>query len=237
MQLTAYQEGLNALCFVDLLSLENPNLNTKLNKSKNINISCIQDLSLNATFYKCEIASISFVLALLCKMSMNGFDDLDEGYLSAESCFGEEEALEILEFLQNARCIIFDKNLKKHKDYENIKFFLVKLCQNFSLDLICSDEQCEELKIQKDFDKLLELDNFDGIVVLKSTLKESSLHCSPSFALIAKVKDKDFIELKLNNKVFNTQVKIDTNLKGTVALYDYKSDVFAFAKAQIKVIK
>ncbi|WP_291950431.1 hypothetical protein [Campylobacter sp.] len=237
MKLVTYQEGLNALCFVDLLSLENPNLNTKLSKSKNINISCMQDIALNASSYKCEIASVSFVLALLCKMSIDEFKDLDEGYLSAESCFGEEEALEVLEFLQNAKCIIFDKNLKQHKDYENIKFFLAKLCKKFELCLICSDEQCEELKIQEKFEKLLELDNFDGIVVLKSTLKESNLYCSSSFALIAKVKDGDFIELKLDNKIFHTQVKINTNLKGTVALYNYESNVFAFVKAQIKVIK
>lgn len=237
MKLAKYQEGFNALCFTDLLSLKNPNLNAKLNSSKNINISCIQDNNLNATFYKCEIASVSFVLALLCKMSMGGFDDLDEGYLSAESCFGEEEALEVLEFLQNAKCIIFDENLKQHKDFENIKYFLTRLCEKFNLILVCTDEEESVLSVQKEFDDLLELDNFDGIVVLKNRLKDLNLHCSASFALIAKVKDQDDIELKLNNQIFKTKVCIDPNLKGTVALYDYKSDDFAFAKAQIKVVK
>ncbi|CAM4082361.1 hypothetical protein [Campylobacter armoricus] len=238
MKLVKYQEGLNALCFVDLLSLKNPSLCAKLNKSKNYNISCIEDKNLNARFYKCEIASISFVLALLCKMSLEDeFGKLDEGYLSAESCFGEEEALEVLEFLQNAKCIIFDENLKQHKDFENIKYFLTKLCEKFNLALVCTDEEESVLNVQKDFDDLLELDNFDGIVVLKNSLKDLNLHCSASFALIAKVKDQDDIELKLNNQIFKTKVCIDLNLKGTVALYDYKSDDFAFTKAQIKVIK
>lgn len=238
MKLAKYQEGLNALCFVDLLSLKNPSLCAKLNKSKNYNISCLEDKNLKANFYKCEIASVPFVLALLCKMSLETeFDEFDEGYLSAESCFGEEEALEILEFLKEAKCIIFDENLYQHKDFENIKYFLEKLCHKFNLLLICSNENEENLSIQNSFSELLELDNFDGTIIMQAPLQNANLHCSLAFSLIAKIKNEDKIQLKLHGKNYETIVEVDPNLKGTVALYDYKCDEFAFVKAQIKVIK
>lgn len=238
MKLAKYQEGLNALCFVDLLSLKNPSLCAKLSQSKNYNISCIEDKNLKANFYKCEIASVSFVLALLCKMSIeNEFNELDEGYLSAESCFGEEEALEILDFLKEAKCIIFDENLYQHKDFENIKYFLEKLCCKFNLLLICSNENEENLQVQNSFTELLELDNFDGTIIMQTPLKDKELHCSSSFALIAKVKDQDTIAIRLNQQEITTTIKIDQELKGTVALLDYESTTFAFSKAQIKVIK
>ncbi|EAI8629196.1 hypothetical protein A9M92_03195 [Campylobacter lari] len=238
MKLAKYQEGLNALCFVDLLSLKNPSLCAKLNKSKNYNISCLEDKNLKANFYKCEIASVPFVLALLCKMSLETeFNEFDEGYLSAESCFGEEEALEILEFLKEAKCIIFDENLYQHKDFENIKYFLEKLCHKFNLLLICSNENEENLSIQNSFSELLELDNFDGTIIMQAPLGDKNLHCSSSFALIAKVKDGDKINLKINTQEFTTIVKINHDLKGTVALFDYESADFAFSKAQVKVIK
>ena len=100
-----------ALCFVDILSLKNKILCEKI-QGENIYISCLEDKNLNAKFYKCEIASLSYVLALLCKMSeMDNFQDLDEGYLSAESCLGEEEASEILDFLENAKYLIVDENI------------------------------------------------------------------------------------------------------------------------------
>ncbi|EAJ0326190.1 hypothetical protein YZ31_04845 [Campylobacter lari] len=237
MKLSIYEQGFNALCFVDLLSLKNPSLCEKLKNSKNINISCMQDTNLNASFYKCEIASVPFVLALLCKMSMDEFYDLDEGYLSAESCFGEEEALEIVDFLQTAKYIIFDENLKKHKDYENIKYFLTKLCEKFQLILVCSDEKEGSLNAPKEFSELLELDNFDGTIIMQAPLQNANLHCSLAFSLIAKIKNEDKIQLKLHGKNYETIVEVDPNLKGTVALYDYKCDEFAFVKAQIKVIK
>ncbi|EAI7593885.1 hypothetical protein CNU90_03475, partial [Campylobacter coli] len=105
-----------ALCFVDMLSLKNKILCEKI-QGENIYISCLEDKNLNAKFYKCEIASLSYVLALLCKMSeMDNFQDLDEGYLSAESCLGEEEASEILDFLENAKYLIVDENINSYKD-------------------------------------------------------------------------------------------------------------------------
>lgn len=238
MKLKKYQEGLNALCFVDLLSLKNPLLCAKLDKSKNYNISCLEDKNLNASFYKCEIASVPFVLALLCKMALEEeFSMLDEGYLSAESCFGEEEALEVLEFLKQAKCIIFDENLYQHKDFENIKYFLAKLCQKFDLFLVCSDENEENLLIQNSFNVLLELDNFDGTIIMQTPLKDTKLHCSASFALIAKIKQDQKIQLSIKEQNFTSVVQIDEGLKGTIALFDYPSKDFAFSKAQVKVIK
>ena len=130
-----------ALCFVDILSLKNKILCEKI-QGENIYISCLEDKNLNAKFYKCEIASLSYVLALLCKMSeMDNFQDLDEGYLSAESCLGEEEASEILDFLENAKYLIVDENINSYKDSEIIQYFLNFLSQKYKPKILDSNEK------------------------------------------------------------------------------------------------
>ncbi|EOI4171154.1 hypothetical protein ACMTRE_001902, partial [Campylobacter jejuni] len=98
-------------------------------------------------------------------------------------------------------------------------------------------ENEENLLIQNSFSELLELDNFDGTIIMQAPLRDKNLHCSSSFVLIAKVKDEDKINLKINTQEFTTIVKINHDLKGTVALFDYESAGFAFSKAQVKVIK
>lgn len=109
----------------------------------------MEDKNLKAKFYKCEIASLSFVLALLCKLSDEGqFCDLDEGYLSAESCFGEEEAGEVLAFLKETKYLIIDKNIHSYKDSENIKYFLNFLSVKYGLKILDSDEEECDFKRQ-----------------------------------------------------------------------------------------
>lgn len=234
MKLSAYNVGDNALCFVDMLSIKNPILNDNLKQSQNINISCLQDKNLNAKFYKCEIASISYVLALLCMMiDKNKFNDLDEGFLSAESCFGEEEANEVLDFLKNAKCIIFDENLKFHKDFENIKFFISFLSKYFNLYVVNTKEDEQELKIN-DFKELLELDNYDGLVVFDCPSNDGFLHCSKQFLQLCKLKNES--EVLVFNKDFNQKAKLflDENLNGTIGFLNFNNKNFNFLKVGLK---
>ena len=234
MKTSIYNIGDNAFCLVDMLSARNIALNEKLKNSENINISCLKDENLNAKFYKCEIASISYVLALLCKILDNDkFVNLDEGYLSAESCFGEEEANEVLEFLKNAKCIIFDENLKFHKDFENIKFFISFLSDHFNLYIVNSNE--EELSLDiKNFSELLELDNYDGLVIFNYPFCDDLLHCSKQFLQIAKSKNES--KVIVFNKTFNQKTKIylDDNLKSTIAFLKFNEENFNFLRVSIK---
>lgn len=225
-----------ALCFVDMLSLKNKNLCQKF-KGENINISCLEDKALKAKFYKCEIASVSFVLALLCKMSEpNSFKDLDEGYLSAESCFGEEEADEILSFLEKAKYLIIDENFYFYKDSENIKYFLNFLSAKYKLKILDSKEKECDFKNAK-LNPLKELDNYDGLVLFKAKLEDKNLHCSKQFLQIAKCKDKSKVEVLAKGFNLKTTLCLDEDLQGTIGFLNYENQGFDFAQIRIKESK
>lgn len=231
MKLQTYKTGSKALCLVDMPSLKCPMLFEKINSEQNVYISPLKDSAFEAKFYKCEIASVPFVLALLAKL---GFEDefraLDEGYLSAECCLGEEEAAEILEFLKEAQCIIFDANLKWHADFESILYFLDFLSKKFKLELVSSDEKIESLEASKDF-HLKEPQNFDSLVLFNAPVKD--LEASFQFMQIAKAKPKD--EVLLTCKLFQKKATIvpKEDLKGTIALYDFGFEAYNFIKVQI----
>lgn len=235
MKILPYKSGENALCLLDLPSLRHKILCEKLKQSENINISCLEDSKLNATSYKCEIGSISFVLGLLAKFAESEkFSDLDEGFLSAESCLGEEEAFEILDFLaKKAKFLIFDENLLRHKDFANIAFLMGFLCEKFGLNLACSDENIKELQ-SGEFSELKELDNFDGLVLCP--LKSDVLLCSKQFLQIAKVKDNDKITVTSKDFSLKTSIKLDESLQGTVGFLDFKPRGYDFVQVSIKKI-
>lgn len=231
MRLKALSKGKNALCLLDMPSLKHKKLCEKLSFGDNIYISCLEDKALKARFYKCEIASSSYVLALLAKLACVGdFEDLDEGFLSAECCLGEEEAGEILDFLTRAGCIVFDTNLFFHKDFESIAFFLVLLAEKFALDLVCADER--ELEFEKiEFKGLKELDNYDGLVLF-NTMSEN-LRCSKQFLQIAKLKEASEVLVKTKDFEFKTRLELDESLQGTIGFLKYKNEGFDFEKVQI----
>ncbi|MDX2331448.1 hypothetical protein [Campylobacter hepaticus] len=225
----------NALCFLDMPSLQNPNLCQKIGFNS-INISCLEDKVLKSRFYKCEIASLSFVLALFCKLSDEKiFKDLDEGYLSAESCFGEEEACEILQFLKTAKYLIIDENIKFYKDNENIKYFLNFLSQKYQVKILDSKEkECDFQKAK--LHPLKELDNHDGLILFKVNMEDSNLHCSKQFLQIAKCKNGSKVEVLAKNFSFKTTLCLDENLQGTIGFFNCDND-FAFTPIRIKEVK
>ncbi|KAA6227274.1 MULTISPECIES: hypothetical protein [unclassified Campylobacter] len=226
----------NVFCCVDMLSLKNKNLCEKI-RGRNVNISCLDDKNLKAKFYKCEIASLSFVLALLCKLSdSKHFSDFDEGFLSAESCLGEEEALELLDFLKNAKTIIIDENLKFHKDYESIKYFLNFLANKFNCEILDSNENKQDFSKAK-FNDLKELDNYDGLVLFRTKLNDKFLHCSKQFLQIAKCQNHAKIIIEAKNLTLEKELFLDENLQGTIAFLDFENKSFDFMKIRVKEAK
>ena len=225
----------NALCFFDMISLKNENLSKKF-QGENINISCLNDKNFNAKFYKCEIASLSFVLALICKMSKDEkFQELDEGYLSAECCFGEEEAKEVLEFLQKAEFLFVDESINFHKDSQNIKYFLNFLSKKFKLKILNENE--EELHFENaEFSELKELDNYDGLVLFKTKLKDKNLHCSKQFLQLSKCQNKSKVKIIAKEFELEGTLFLDESLQGTIGFLDCENKGFSFAKICIKEI-
>lgn len=195
-----------------------------LNNFKNdeiINIGSFFDERLKQEFYKCELGTECYVLALLCTMA--GLDEFDIGELSAESCFGEEEAGEILEFLKDANLILLDSNLLYHKD-KNIYYFAKKLAKHFNIELMFD----YELKASS----LEELDDNNGLI-LYECLENDEFIVSPAFAVLARIKEFDLVDIKTKNKVLRKQVKIDSSLKGLFAL-SKKENNYAFSPCVVK---
>jgi len=229
------------LSFLDLPSIRCKKLCEWLNLNESLNISFLKDENFLGSFYKCEIASTPFVLAILAKMlDEKSFYELDEGYLSAESCFGEEEAFEVLEFLKNADLIIFDANLKRHKDYENIAFFLNFLSKSLKLKTLCSNDlkdlEKDDFKDEKKlfaksfnfdesfkFTKLKELDNYDGAVIFNLDLKDDFIHCKKAFAMILKAKFNEKLNLKAGDKGFESELLMDESLNTNLGFLNFKA--------------
>ncbi|TKX28153.1 hypothetical protein CQA38_08960 [Campylobacter sp. MIT 12-5580] len=236
MKSVVYEVGKKALCFLDLASKRHANLCKKLENSENYYVSCLHDSDFKARFFKCEIASTAFVLALLARLGSDEFDMLDEGYLSAESCLGEEEAVEILDFLNEAEFLIIDTNLKEHKDYENILFFCAFLAHKFKLKFAFSDESEEELLVQDTFRHLKELDNYDGLVLFRLKNKDKFLHCSQQFSQIAKINDK--ANILIESELFKLESKLvcDESLNTIIAFLDFDTKGYDFVRVKLTKI-
>lgn len=191
------------------------------NKDEILNIGSFFDERLNQKFYKCELGTECYVLALLC--TMVGLDEFDIGELSAESCFGEEEAGEILEFLKDANLILLDSNLLYHKD-KNIYYFAKKLAKHFNIELMF-DYELKALNLE-------ELDDNNGLI-LYECLDNDEVIMSQNAANFIKVKDGEFVKITTKEKTFNKKIKIDTNLKGLFVL-SKKTKGYAFSPCVVK---
>ena len=88
------------LSLASLLCEQNPQLAELVKQNEFLYISCFEDKILGTeSLIRCEIGSASYVLALLCKYSLDAskfdeqtheyFEGLDEGYLSGECNVGE----------------------------------------------------------------------------------------------------------------------------------------------------
>lgn len=217
-----------SLCLVDMLSLKNETLSKKVKNS--VLISCLKDHKLDAKFYKCEIDSFSFVLALLVKMLKPlEFKHLDEGYLSAEACLSEDEASEILEFLKEAKFIIIDKI------NQDAKYFLNILKSVFDLKIFNINEQELDFSQAQNV-KLEPLRNYDGLVVFKAPIKSKNLHVSKQFLSIAKCKNYDLVELVNSSFKLRTTIELNENLQGTIGFLNNEALNTDFMRVSIKEV-
>ncbi|NLY03324.1 MAG: hypothetical protein GXZ15_00530 [Campylobacter sp.] len=218
------------LNLISYISFQSPELFEKFKDDEILTISPLTDPNLD-NFIKCEIGSLSYVLAMIASEISTEFSDFDTGLLSGESSVGEEEIPEILEFIKDLDYVLIDENaIKFHADKVNMEHFL---------NLIAKDAQILGLNGSKiefkntKFNELKELQSFDGAVVLKHT-KNLNFVGGPYFSMSSKLKDGDEVEISGVKRVF----KLDKNLKGTVALLGVESvnsyiyEVAKFSKVQ-----
>lgn len=202
--------------------------------SKVILLSPIEDtkLATNLDLYcKYEAGSEEGVVALLAKCLASHspenlqeyFDDLDDGYLSAETNIGEDEIEEINDFYEQAKnpLFVFGRDLFIHERSHNIKKFLciLKKYSKLSMLPVTEFEFDTECEVPEEVE---ELKSFDGtaIVVCKAKNDEEArlLIGSPQFSIAAKSSNNQGLHVNIGGVTLEKQFVIDENLKGTIAL-------------------
>jgi len=202
-------------------------------------------------FIKYEVGSEEGICALLLdtfakncdKSTKNFIENLDLGYISAESSAGEEEFEEAYRVYQNSnsKALIVGDDIRNHERVENIIKFLanIKKYTDFEVIVLSKDLQ-EKLNSCKNFDleEVEELKSFNGTLVYFLISKESSsLLVSQTFANIVKLNDGDNIKIITKNKKINKVLKIDANLTGTIAILSVQNDLNEYKYKQVKVQK
>ncbi|PSM52165.1 NADH:quinone oxidoreductase I, chain G-like protein (cl35703 superfamily) [Campylobacter blaseri] len=208
------------LNLTSILSFESKELFNKYKEDEFLTISPFdEDIMKNNISIKCEIGSLSYVLAMICALidDREYFSELDTGYLSGESSVGEEEVEEIVEFLNGCELMILDENLLNYQDDEkNIKSFLKIIQDKFNLKII--NLQGKELKFETvELSELKEPEDYDGAVVFKHNL-DNKFVGGRYFCMVAKIKDGDYVNIKTKTLDVNMKFELDDDLKGTIAL-------------------
>ena len=203
-------------------------------------------------FIKYEVGSEEGICALLldtfvkeCDDKTRKFiDDLDLGYISAESSAGEEEFEEAYEnYLEaNNKLLIIGDDLLEHKRIENIIKLLALIKKYTNFELIVLNEDLEK-KINSctnfDLEEIKDLKSFNGTLVYKLTEKNSNeLLVSQTFANIAKVSNTNEVFIISKDEKIKRILKIDENLHGTIAILKTDEDIFSSYKyKQVKIEK
>lgn len=185
-------------------------------------------------YIKYEVGSEEGICALLLHYFVQNsmpeiqafIDDLDVGYLSAETSVGEEELEEVLEKSKkaNATYLVLSSDLLGHKKAANMIKMLGALNLYSNLTLIIQEGCSKSLTKINEYNNELpeeieELDSFDGLVICKSdSIKKETLLGGNSFSKIAKINEGDTIAIKFDDVVIQRVFKIDSNLQGTIAL-------------------
>ena len=227
----------------------------KNNNAKFVYMHPIDNFNLKS-FYsqliKYEVGSEEGISALLLNSfasncdenSKNYLDDLDLGYISAESSAGEEEFEEAFENSLNSKIktLIIGDDLVNHERVENIVKLLAIFKKYSDFNLVVLNEELEK-KIDSctnfDLEEIKDLKSFNGTLVYKLTEKNSDeLLVSQTFANIAKVSNTNEVFIISKDEKIKKILKIDENLHGTIAILKTDEDIFSSYKyKQVKIEK
>lgn len=226
----------------------------KNNGAKFVYMHPIDNFSLKP-FYsqliKYEVGSEEGVSALLlnsftsnCDENIKNYlDDLDLGYVSAESSAGEEEFEEAFENSLKAKVktFIIGDDLINHERVENIiqLLALIKKYSDFNL-VVLNEELAQKIDSCADFDleELEELKSFNGTLVYKLIdEKNDELITSQTFANIAKVSNGNEVFIISKNEKIKRILKIDEDLQGTIAILKAKNSEEIFSGYKYKQVK
>ncbi|PLY06341.1 MAG: hypothetical protein C0625_09385 [Arcobacter sp.] len=190
-------------------------------------------------FIKYEVGSEEGIAALLLDTFVKSSDekiesyieDLDIGYISAESSAGEEEFEEAYErsLEKSEKTLILGRDIFTHERVENITKILSVIRRYSDLTVISLDKEYQHIVneiLDENIDEVEELDSYNGTVIYRTYGEEKTdvLVGSESFARIAKAANNDEIFINCCGEKFKRTFKIDKDLYGTIALCAMNSD-------------
>ncbi len=185
-------------------------------------------------FTKYEVGSEEGVCALLLDTFVKDcdnvilkeyIDELDLGYISAESSAGEEEFEEAYSQSKDSKVktLVVGDDLIEHDRVENIVKILSAIKKYSDLNVIALNESLQE-KIDScndfDLEEIEDLKSYNGTLLYRLEDEEDNdvLICSKSFATIAKVQDKDEIFINFEDEKEKRTLKVDDDLTGTISI-------------------
>jgi len=193
----------------------------------------IDDISLQdkyTQYIKYEAGSEEGVMALLASFIVSNaptnlqqyVEDLDVGYLSGESSVGEEEFELLVEKLATKKEIILliGADIYTHTNCTNI-IQLIRLIDNYTdINVVLLDSNIQiDLSDSIDLEEVNDIETYNGSVIYTVFGDFDILQGSPSFAMAAKIKDKDIVNITCGNTTVKKQFLIDSDIRGTIALY------------------
>jgi len=210
----------------------------------------------SAFFSRYEIGSEEGVFALLAKSFLlhvkipehikNYFEELDEGYISAESNLGEEEIEEIEALYQEASnvLLVLGEDLVCHPRASAIAHLAGLIAKYGNVKLLVVGSTPEMIITSKNetvLDEVEELKSFDGVVVYQcpamSEEEEHSLIGSAQFQMAAKVQNNDKINVTINQEVYPRTFVRDDSLKGVIALMPCAKADSSYPYHVVKIVK
>ena len=190
-------------------------------------------------FIKYEVGSEEGIASLLLETFVKKsddkiqsyIDDLDMGYISAESSAGEEEFEEAYDrgLEKSEKTLIIGRDIFSHERVENITKILSVIRKYSDLNIISLDPEFQDILNESTDENLEEpedLHSYNGSVLYRTYGEDNTdiLVGSESFARVAKVSDKDKIIINCGAGKNQRTFVIDKDLYGTIALCSMNID-------------
>jgi NADH-quinone oxidoreductase subunit F len=207
-------------------------------------------------FSRYEVGAEEGVLALLAKSFLlhvtlpesikNYFEELDEGYISAESNLGEEEIEEIEALYQEAKSvlIVLGDDVMRHPRASQIAHLAGLIATFGKAKLLVVGTTPEMITLSNDervLEAVADLKSFDGVVVYQCPVtqegEEQLLIGSAQFQMAAKVQNNDKITVAINQEVYPRTFVRDDSLKGVIALMPCAKADSSYPYHVVKIVK
>ncbi len=207
-------------------------------------------------FSRYEVGSEEGVFALLSKSFLKDvklpesiqsyFEELDEGYISAESNLGEEEIEEIEALYEGATnvLLVLGDDVIRHPRATNIAHLAGLIAHYGKAKLFvvgATSEEIIEANTKSVLEEIADLKSFDGVVVYQCPVinkeEENSLIGSAQFQMAAKVQSGDKINVTINQEVYPRTFVRDDSLKGVIALMPCAKADSSYPYHVVKIVK